>query len=165
MSMNVQAAPASEIATKWELAVLLAGEEKAPEKALKCVFDKAMLQLEDSTNTKFEISMKERVWNTVSPEKLKTLRNAFLQVFWDKMFVRINEYDFNGMLNEHISLGDIKNIRYKYRLERALLLLEKPILKAVNQKANSMVESWIPEIIDAVKKEGIELPEPHNLPD
>jgi hypothetical protein len=64
------------------------------------------------------------------------------------------------MLEEHKRKGAVKNMLYSSQLQVAFQLEQESIIDAVVKKANSMTKEWIPEIVDAVKKEGIELPDP-----
>ncbi len=49
---------------------------------------------------------------------------------------------------------------YSSQIQRAFALNQESIIDAVVKKANSMTKEWILEIVDAVKKEGVELPDP-----
>lgn len=163
MNCNVQASQMSDITSKWELAQRMSGHAKAPEQALKSIFKGAMQKLEEVANTNFEVLMKERVWSTVSNENLKTLKKTFILEFCDKILGIFNEEQASEMLEEHKRTGFVKNIIYSSQMQTAYALSQESIIDAVIKKANSMTDAWIPEIIEAVKKEGIELPEPKKI--
>ena len=160
MSLKVQTGQVQDIATKWELAQRISGHAKAPEQALKSVFTAAMQQLEVIARTKFETPMRDRVWDRVSGDKLKALKEEFILEFCDKILGGFDEEAATAMLAEHKRTGDVKNLRYSTQLQVAFQLSQSSIIDAIVQKANSMTDSWIPEIVNAARSEGIELPEP-----
>ena len=162
MTWDVKSAQIMDVTSKWELAQRLSGHTKAPEQALKCVFKGAMQHLEVVANTKFETSMKERVWEKVSKEKLKTLKETFILEFCDKILGDFNDEAVNEMIEEHKLIGIIKFSMNSIQLQTAYSLTQSSIIDTVVQKANSMIRDWIPEIVNAVKEEGIKLPEPKN---
>jgi hypothetical protein len=151
---------ASDFTNKWELAQRISGHAKAPEQALQSVFTGAMENLEEISKTTFESSMKERVWSSVSEAKLKNLKEAFILEFCEKILGSFSNEEAGTMLEENKKLGAVKNILYSSRLQVAFALQQKSIIEAVVKKADSMTEEWIPEIVAAVKKEGIKLPDP-----
>lgn len=160
MSLTVHPVQITDITNKFELAQRLTSDSKAPEEALQASFSGVMEQLEVIAHTKFDSSMKERVWNAVSEEKLKTLKTEFIYTVCERILGSFNEEDSRLMLEEHKNTGCIKNIRYTSGLQVAFHLSQSTIIDAVMQKATSMTKEWIPEIVEAVKKEGIALPEP-----
>lgn len=160
MSWAVQGGQVGDITNKWELAQRISGHAKAPEQALKSIFTGAMQSLEEISKTKFESLMKEKIWLTVSGEKLKILREAFILEFCEKILGSFSDEEAAIMLEEHKRTGAVKNMLYSSQLQVAFQLEQESIINAVVKKANSMTEEWIPKIVDAVKKEGIELPDP-----
>jgi len=160
MSLKVQTGQVQDITSKWELAQRMLGHAEAPEEALRCIFTGAMQQLEQIAKTKFEAPMKDRVWDKVSGDRLKTIKETFILQFCDKILGSFNEEDATAMLEEHKRTGAVKTMRYSVPLQVAFQLSQSSIIDAVVQKANFMTDAWIPEIVNAVKSEGIELPEP-----
>ncbi len=158
MSSTTQASLVIDITNKWELAQRLSGHAKAPEQALKYIFIGSMQQLEEIANSPFEESMKERVWSAVSNDKLKTLKETFMLAFCDKILGSFNEEQAAEMLEEHKSTGAVKNIIYSSLIQSAYFLHQESISESICNKANSMTETWIPEIVEAVISEGIKLP-------
>ena len=137
----------------------MSGHANAPEQALRSVFLGAIKQLEEVAKTEFSSSMVEKVWDTVSKEKLKSLKESFILEFCDQILGSFEEAEVNAMLEEHKRTSVIRNMKYSTQLQVAFGLSQQNILDAVVEKANSMTTGWIPQIVDAVKKEGIQLPE------
>lgn len=156
MNFSVQATQVADITNKRELAQRISGHAKAPEQALESIFTGVMQQLEVVAKTKFETSMKDRVWDKVSGDKLKTLKETFILKFCEKILGSFDEEEASAMLEEHKRTGAIKNIIYSSQLQKAFTSSQSSIIDAVVQKANSMTDAWIPEIVDAVRDEGIE---------
>jgi hypothetical protein len=142
-------------ANKWELAQRLAGHSNLPEEVLKAIFTGAMDQLEVMSNTKFETSMRDRVWNKVSEEKLKILKETFILEFCKQILRGFDEDQTKEMLGEHINIK--KHIENTAHLQLAYQLNQSLITDAVIEKGHSITKEWIPEIVEAVKKEGIKL--------
>jgi hypothetical protein len=160
MILNVQASQVTDIASKWELAQRMSAHAKVPEEALMSLFTGAMQGLEQITKTTFETSMKERVWDAVSKEKLKSLKEALMFEFCEKILGGFNEDQASEMLEEHKRTGFVENSIYSFHLQVAYALSRELISDAVVQKALSMRDVWIPEIVEAVRKEGIQIPNP-----
>lgn len=160
MGFSVQAAQVTDITSKWELAQRISGDEPLPEQALKSIFKGAMEQLEVLAKTKFETPMKDRVWDRVSGDKLKALKETFILEFCERLLGSFDEEKASAMLEEHKRTGTIRNMVYSSQLQIAFALNQSSIIDAVVQKANSMTDAWLPEIVDAVRHEGVELPEP-----
>lgn len=138
------------------MAQRISGQANAPEQALKSIFEGFMQKLEIVSKIKFEDSMKDRVWNAVSGEKLKTLKETLIFEFCEKILGDFNEDEAKEMLEEHKSTGAVKNIRYSHHLQTAYELSRSSIIDAVTNKANSMTQEWRPEIAKAVEKEVID---------
>jgi hypothetical protein len=163
MSLSVQAAQDTEISHRCELAQRIAGDAKAPRQALRSVFKRVMKGLEERAHTKFEMAMKDRVWNAVSRQKLKTLRETLILEFCEKILGGFSDGEVDAMLEEHKRTGAVKNINHNVQLQTAYLLSKASIIDAVTQKADSMRDAWTPEIVAAVRHQGIELPEPREI--
>lgn len=158
MDWSVRASQVSCLNSKWELAQRMSGHAKAPEQALKSIFNGAMLGIEEATNTTFEASTKERIWNAVSNEKLEMLKEHFMLDFCNKILGGFNEKQAGEMLEEHKKTGRVKNIIYSGQIQTAYYFNQELIIKDIAEKASSMADAWVPEIIEAVKKEGVQLP-------
>jgi hypothetical protein len=154
MSVKVERSP-----VKFELAERIAGHANAPKEALESIFEGAMKSLETISGTTFESSMKIRVWNAVSPDQLKILKEGFLFEFCNKILGEFNETQADEMLDEHKRTGIIRNVSYSIPLKKAYQVYQDTIIDSVINKANSMIDNWIPIIVSAVRKEGINLPE------
>ena len=159
MSLHVATSAATDITNKWELAQRMAGHTKAPEQALKSVFEGAMQQLEVVANTKFESPMKERVWGAISGQRLKDIRETFMLEFCDQILGGFSEEQAAEMLEEHTRTGAVKDIRYSAQIQTAYALSQSSIIDAVVKKASSMSNGLVPDLVAAVKREGIELRE------
>lgn len=158
MDLSVQVPQVIDLTTKWELAQRISGHAQAPEQALKSVFTGAMQQLEVVANFKFETSMKDRVWEKVSGDKLKTLKETFILEVCEKILGGFDEKEAKAMLEEHKKNGAVQNTLYCLRLQDAFELKHASVIHAVVQKAHSMTVAWIPAIVDEVRREGVKLP-------
>ncbi len=154
--MNIQPV-CSDITLK--LAQRISGHAKAPEEALESIFLGAMQHLEKISKTTFDAPMKERVRNAVSAERLTGLKEVFILEFCEKILGDFDENDVSAMLEEHKRTGIITTQKYSQQLQIAFALNQGIIIDAVVNKANSMKDALFPEIVEAVKKEGIKLPE------
>lgn len=158
--VQAQTVQVSDASSKGELAERLAGTSGAPEESLRAIFEGAMRELEKIANTTFELPMKERVWEAVSKEKVKTLRETLLHEFCKQILGVFSDVEVGVMLAEHKRTGAIRGdtvlgATLSVQYQRSLEL----IIDTVVQKAISMIDVWIPEIVEAVRKEGIQLPE------
>jgi hypothetical protein len=160
MSSQTVGPAIADITSKWELAQRMAGQAEAPEEALRSVFTGAIQQLEAIAKTQFETPIKGRVWDKVSGDKLKLLKETLILDVCDKILGSFNEEEVVAMLEEHRRTGFIKNMRYSAQVQVAFHFAQSSIINAVVEKAKSMTDDWIPKIVDAVRDEGIELPQP-----
>ena len=145
---------------KWELAQRLAGQANAPKDALESIFKGAINALEEESKTTISPSIKQRVWENVSKERLKTLTQAFLEEFCKETLGSFTEEEINQMLQEHKQTNVIKYSKLNIQLQVSFQLTQPLVIDVVVRKAQSMVTEWIPEIAAAVEKEGIKLPKP-----
>ncbi len=81
--------------------------------------------------------------------------------FCDETLGSFNEEQISELLEEHKRTGTVKNSKYNVQLQIALTFTKESVIESVIKKAELMKADWIVEIIKAVKKEGIELPEPN----
>jgi hypothetical protein len=117
-----------------------------------------MQQLEVVTNTKFGIPMKERVWDAVSTQRLLNLKETLILAISDQILGSFNEKEAAEILEEHKKTGSIKNIRYSAQIQTAYVLYYSSVIDEVVTKANSMADGLVPDLVAALKQEGIELP-------
>ncbi len=146
-------------AAQRELANRIAGHAKAPEEAIRSVFEGLIKGLQEIGKVTIESNLKERIWNQVSKDKLVTIKETFILEFCSKILGGSNE-DIEEMLEEHKRTGFIKNPIHSAYVKVAYQLNHDNIINAVCAKASSMSEEWIPEVVAALEKEGIKLPEP-----
>ncbi len=151
-----------DVTSKLELAERMAGRANAPKQALESIFQGVIMQLETQATTTFESSMKEKVWDAVSPEPLKKLKEAFLLEFCDKILGRFDDKEASEMLEEHKRTGLVKNTKYKGELQRTCNSFRESIIDFVCEKADSMTNSFTQKIIESVKKEGVKFSEIYN---
>lgn len=135
---------------QMELAERLAGHTVVPEQVLKSLFDECMLNLKKINKIKPEPSMKEKIWEQVSGEKLEILRKIFLCEFCDRILGCFQEGEVEVMLQERERTGcvnglDLARIKIAYRTNKETLS------SVMGQYAEVMREDLIAEIIDAVR--------------
>lgn len=147
------------INSKLYLAQLVAESVKGPEELLKSVFSDAMQQLEVVANISFESPMKEKVWSAVSNDKLKILNDTFIHEFCNKILKCFSDQEASIMLEERKKTGLIRTEAYLDQMGVVFDLNIELIHNAITEKANSIKDAWMLEIVEAVKKEGIALPE------
>lgn len=109
MNLNIQASQVSHTTSEWELAQRMAGHANAPEQTLKSIFTGAMLQLKEIADCSFDVLMKEKVWNAVSVETSKYLKDTFMMEFCDKILGTFSEAEASEMLEEHKRTGFVKS--------------------------------------------------------
>jgi len=146
---------------KMELATRITGHSKAPKQSLECVFEGAILAIEEYSKTKFDSVLKERVWNKVSTERIKSLRETLLFNVCIKMFDAFKENEVDDMLEEHKRTGIIRSSHfntYAERIHEAYRLNHSSIEDSVAESAKSMEDDFVLEIDQALRDEGIELP-------
>lgn len=158
--MNIQVNQITDITYRWELAKRLTGDTKAPEQVLKAIFQGCMNSLQKIYHTKFTSNLQDKVWDSVSKDRLATLNETLILDFCEKILEKFNDKEVNEILEEHKSTGFVNNFAYTGYLKTAYSFYKEDILETVALKANSMTNNFIPEIIIAVRKEGIQLPEP-----
>lgn len=161
MSLVVHA-KVTDISVKWELANRIAGGANVPKQALEAIFTGAMQALETAANVPFQPAMRTRVWEVISAEKLPILKETLLLAVCDNILGQFDDSQVEEMLAEHKATGFIKSPHYKVAIGMAYDFQHEKIVQAVKLKAKLMSEEWVPEIIAAVKNEGIELPNPAN---
>lgn len=157
--MNIQQPNVCTNSNKWELAQLLLKNSKAPKQALESIFAGAILQIEAFAKTSFAPEMKERVWTVFSKDKLNILQDTLKTEFCHKILGSFNETETLEMVEEHKQHGAVMNQAYCWRLQIANALHHEEVSRSVINKAGSMTDAWIQELIEAVKKEGVALPE------
>jgi len=139
---------------KWELTQLISGQAKAPERSLRAIFEGIVECLEDNSKT-INNSLKEKVWNSVSTERLTLLKEAFLKVFCERIFGKMDNNMIKEMLEEHKQNGCIMNNFYSQQIKVACYFEKEFVLNAVAFEADSMADEFATEVIEAFKNEGI----------
>lgn len=121
--------------------------KKISDKVLRTLFQDAVQELELESQTKFEDSIKEKIWNNVSVEKLQILGSTFTKEF----FMNFSFMDQKVLL---CAAGPAVNahIHISFSMKKELAV------DAVVKKAKSLADPWIQEIIKSSKEEGIDFP-------
>lgn len=145
---------------KFELAERIAGKSSVHEQALESVFVGVMSGIKETAKIEFEPSLKQRIWNKVSKSRLDSLKEFLLLKYCEKILGTFGNTELEEMLEEHKRTGYVKNDIYKAQLQIAYYFHHLHIIYAVVEKANSMTKDWIPEIVQAVREEGIVLSKP-----
>ncbi|MCH9633563.1 MAG: hypothetical protein S4CHLAM7_02910 [Chlamydiae bacterium] len=156
--MSIQESRITDVTAKWELAERIAGHAIGPKQDLESIFKDVMLGMEKQAGITFDILLKERVWNTVSPERLKSITAHFLSEFCDKILGSFKVNEAERMLEEHKKIGFIKHEIFSAKIKTAYQLFFCEIINSVADKANSMKDSLVPEVFESLKREGIEFP-------
>jgi|GEM_PF-3873916 len=155
MTLRVQNEQA--ICPKQELARLLSNGTKLPENILKPIFQEKIRQLENAMQRSFNDSLKQRVWEKVSKERLEELNETFVLEIHRKILQDFDDEEVNKILEDYQNLRILQfSSSHSIRLRRVFYLSNSFIVDAISQKANSITHNWSPEIVDVLNKERIE---------
>jgi hypothetical protein len=143
---------------KWELAERIFGSSEDSEQILYPLFQGIMDGIEVEINKKLDVSMKKRIWDQVSKEKLKTVSESFIVECQEKVIGCFKDDEVIEMLNEYTQTGAIKFSENSIKMQEIFGLKQESIIKAVIQKVQSTAGEWIPEIVEALNREGIKFP-------
>jgi hypothetical protein len=161
MSLNVQTAEVSDITNKWDLAKFTVDYVGISRKSLKPIFKEAIKEFEKISGINFEKSIKRKVWNTVSKERLNIIQETFLLDFCDHVLAHLDEKQAKKLLeeleNELKNTGTLKNFPDS-QIQAAYAQNRTSIFEAIAKKTNSITSAWLPEIAEVLTKEGIKLP-------
>lgn len=163
-SFNTQTRQVQDITStsKWKLAQRISGHAAAPEEALRDVFTRTMQQVERTAKTQFAASIKDRVWNKISGDKLKPIKEALISEFCDTILGCFNEQEATAMLEQHTRTGAVKG-KPSISIQLGYWFYKESILDVVVEKTISVTQNLLPEIVNALRSEGVELPEPKSL--
>lgn len=78
-------AQVADITVQWELAKRIVGASKGPQQAVKALFDGIMQPIEIIAKTPVSKEIKERVWQQISPPRIKTLEDQIALEFCDEV--------------------------------------------------------------------------------
>jgi hypothetical protein len=137
---------------RMQLAIKICNISKAPEQALSAIFNGAISELENLTKREFEYPLKQRIWEVISERRLQELKETLLS----EVYLQIQE----DMSEEEVAenLNHQKNTVYIVDIQRPISFPEGSAKKAVLNKAKTMVEELIFDLIAELKKEGICFP-------
>ncbi len=140
---------------KWKLAERMAGNANAPKQALEGIFTSIINNVEQKTNTKTDSAVREKIWNDVSSERLQILKNTMLETICDVILGGFGDREITEMLEEHTRTNRISNQIYMKRIETSYYSNHEDITNSVSNKAHSMADDLVTEVVNAAKKEGI----------
>lgn len=143
---------------KLELAERMIGHADIHKIALESIFQGIIEGMEERFGMEFEASLKTRIWNSVSPELLQTLKKTMLDQFSKKILGGFKHTEIKQMLKEHKEIGVITNPKYKDILDKAYEANHQTIIDSVVQKTNSMTDELIPKIVRVILEENIRTP-------
>lgn len=155
--MNLQTTSFCSNTNRWELAQRISGHAKTPEQALESIFKGIVQQLEESAEIKLETFTKDKIWSIVSNERLDVLKSTLINEFCEKILGDFNENQVGEMLEDHKTKDFTQIGCYSQKINKLYADNQESIIETVVTKANSFTNDLIPEIIEALKNEGIEL--------
>ncbi len=138
---------------RLELAKRIAGDATAPEDSLRSIYKGAFIRLEELLKTAPQSSVKERVWTIVSRERLPILKETLISAFCENILFAFEDKEISEMLEEHKRTGFVKNSIYSGQIQVAYFLKKEIIINTVVEKANSMTDDFIPDIVAALQDE------------
>ncbi len=156
LSMSAQEIRVTDRAAKWELAERIAGHANAPKQALVSTFTGIMSVMEEQAGTTFATSLKKKIWNQVSPNRLESIKTHLLSEFCDKILGSFTVDEAIAMLEEHKNTGAIKQSAYSAKVNAEYQLHFSEIIESVSKKAKAMSVSLVPEVVESLEGEGIE---------
>lgn len=155
------------VTNKFKLTETLFPPNEASENFLRSVFQEAMKNLEETANTSFEASMKERVWERVSEHTLKDLNKILTNIIRKQVLFDFNEKEAaNILLEMQEKEGVISDEKCLFKLNQLsiyLQLSESGIIDIFQEKTSSLIKRWVRELITALTNEGIFFPKPEAI--
>lgn len=160
MTISLEKLQVFDVTDKFALAERLVGNAGLPKHTLELIFWGAIQQIEKKVNKELGAPLKERVWNKVSTKQLESLKEHFLLEFCKKILGTFNNTQAKEMLEEHKKTDLVRHSTYSLQIQIAYRSHRQQLIDSVVNKAKSMTDAWIPEIVKALGEEGIELPNP-----
>ncbi len=139
---------------KLELSQILL-DINIPEICLKTVFDVALQKLKDLLNADIESSLEDRIWKLISQKKLPLLTETLITACCEHVLAEFEDKEINQMLEEFKTMGIVKNLLLSLQLVEAYKLKREILISSVAERANSLSEDLIPEILIVLNKESI----------
>jgi len=149
----------NESSNQWKLALLLAGHNKMHEKCLKLTYQGMIQELELQMKMKLETGLVERVWSQISTTKLAELLVTFISAFCTEILGTFSEIQVSQMLSERKTLSAIKDDILKGAITTVVFLKKEAVEEVVASKATAMTTSLADDMVSALRKEGINIPE------
>lgn len=145
----------AKIDPKLELTQCLAPKLNLPQEILGSTFESAIRISEDVLHVAIPPVSKYRVWEKISPPKLKILNEKVCCEFYNKILRPMPDRAVSEMLDEFQRTGNIRKSSYTECFRFSCGQNEQPIRVAVLEAVNNMLEDLIPEIVEAIAQEGI----------
>lgn len=151
MSSSVGSPALSHDSSKWKLAQCLAGESSLPEHCLQQIFKGMIDGIDSKSQTKIEASLKEKIWQTISSQRLQAVRNVLISEISNQILGGFNESDAAKALSEHRSTGKVWDVYLSSRIQTAHQLCHESIVASVGNYVISITEELALEIQSLLK--------------
>jgi hypothetical protein len=139
---------------EWQLAKFLSQSSLEPNSILSTFFCEDIVRLEGISKKTMHSSITGRMWDAISPKKLERLYEAYTQAIQDTMLKTYSEQEIEEMLHVYDQKETISP-KLSARLEQVYKLHKRAIDTVLKHEAESIRGSWMPELIEAAKNEGI----------
>ncbi|MCB1112134.1 MAG: hypothetical protein H7A37_01575 [Chlamydiales bacterium] len=124
------------------------------EEALRSTFDEIIQELEVVSGEYLNSSLKRIVWDKVSEKYSEILKKFFLQKICEKTLNQLSEEECEQIINTN-DRKKIEALKNKFDFH----FNYKEIIHLMQREAVAIEDDWISEIVNAVREEGIKLPE------
>ncbi len=145
-------------AIRYSLAQALVGDSKLPRQAL----ESCLTGITQGLKVEIPVATKERVLNAISPGRIEILKDTFMQEFFKKIIGNFNDEQIIEMRHQHQRTGAIgrpfsTHVQNNFRQHR------ENIIATVMQKGTSMTKELIPEVLTALRQEGVHVQLPSRI--
>jgi len=142
---------------RWQVAKLLCDDSRVPRDVFRSIFSDATKLLEERHRTIFSPSLQERVWTSVSPHYLNTLREKLTQAVQTEILDSYPNHEISKIFEEHLHSGAFP-LHHEQALQKKYEARRQIIKQRLRNEAISMIPKCVEKIRKAVSKEGVFLP-------
>ncbi len=143
----------------WELAERVLNRSKGVKEILTFIFNESIKLLEELAKTKFPTEIKNKVWEKGAPQRLQKLEELFITHFSQKVLGAFKESEIAEMLQEHKNKSFFSNLIFGQRIEKFYTSHQEELQKTLTENATAILYDWMPEMMETIRNEGVQLPE------
>lgn len=138
-----------------QLAVFFCENSLEPRSLLSTVFCADIEHLEKVSKMKLHSAISDRIWDAISPAKLNLLNETYTRAIQDTLLKNCSEKEIEQMLDEY-DKGRSISLELDPRLRKVYKLHKRAIDTVLRSRAENIRNSWLPELVRAAEKEGIQ---------